>query len=404
MSLKRFAFLLAMLALAACGPSDTSDPTSVIPTDSGEQATSSPTESQPSSTDMPTRPGATAIPPTPTLVGRIGPTSYPEGINPLTGLAVSDLAVLDRPPLLIKVSNYPAVVRPQSGLMSADHVWEHNTEGVRIATRYLAVFLTSTPERVGSIRSGRLPDLEIVPMYDGIYVASGFSSNRNAPETPPRMGELMRAANWVDHNFSYEFGYHEPYTFRLPLDGVAVEHTLFANPAELWTLAAERQIGASSTLSPGLAFDLTAPGYGIATATAEVNYPGTAAQNTWIYDSVAGKWLLWTDGEMATDALTGQQLAFSNVVIIYADHYTADFVETEPNWYGLGADLTGTGGAVLLRDGTRYDIHWSRSATNSMIQFYGIDGEIIPFKPGNTWFHMASSDFEWPEVVFDQGS
>jgi hypothetical protein len=386
------ATVLLLAGLAACRPNP--------------QITPTPTRTPRPEATTPVGPGilteAPTLMPTPTLYGRTGPDAFPPNINPLTGEVVSDPAVLNRPPLMIKISNYPGeYVRPHAGLSFADHVWEHTVEGLRVATRYTAVFLGHTPERVGSIRSGRLPDLELVPMYDGIYVASGFSSNRTAPDTPPRMGELMRDADWVARNFSYEFGYREPYTARYEQEGVPIEHTLFSVPAELWKLAAERQIGPSDTLTPGLAFDFILPVGGIPTTAAEVNYPGTAADNRWVYDTASGDWLKWTDGQPHGDVLTGQQMAFANVVIVYAEHFIADFVETEPSWYGVGVNLTGAGKAVLLRDGMRYTITWQRPAANRMIQFFDASNQVIAFKPGSTWFHLVSEDIEPPQVLFE---
>lgn len=384
-------FLLIVLMLAACQPESSIPPTPTRTPRPDPVATEEPTE-PPTATP--------ALMPTPTLTGPIGPADYPADINPLTGLVVDDPAVLERAPLLIKISNSPTVVRPQSGLNSADHVWEHYMEGLRIATRYTAVFLGNTPDYVGSVRSGRLPDFQLVPMYAGIYFASGFSSNRNNPSSPPRVGELMREADWIDQNFSYEFGYREPYGVRLELEGIDLEHTLFAVPEALWQLAEERGIKASETLDPGLAFDNTAPSGGIVTTEAEVNYPGAGADNTWLYDEASGKWLKWIDGQVHKDRLTDEQVAFSNVVVVYVEHFIADFIETEPSWYGVGIELVGSGDAILLRDGMRYEVVWRRPAANRMIQFFDKNGEVIPFKPGNTWFHLASTGQEPPEVTF----
>jgi hypothetical protein len=386
------------LALAACQPEPQYTPTPTRtpgPDQAGTPAGPGEVAATPTS-EAPT------VLPTPTLFGRIGPDAFPPDVNPLTGLVVDDPAVLERPPLLIKVSNAPGVVIPQSGLQSADHVWEHIMEGWHVATRFTAVFLGETPDRVGSVRSGRPPDLELVPMYEGIFMASGFSTNRNAPGTPPRMRELMLAADWVDRNFSYEFGYREPFAVRIPREGVAVEHTLFAVPAELWRLAEERFIPASSTLTPGFLFDAAPPDGGTPTSRADILYPGSAADATWQYSETRGAWLRWTNGQEHQDALTGLQLGFENVVVLYAEHYNTDFIEDEgAQLWAVGADLTGVGNAVLLRDGQRYDVTWRRDASNRMIQFFGADGEQIAFKPGKTWFCLVSTTVELPEVRFE---
>jgi hypothetical protein len=73
-----------------------------------------------------------------------GPDESPQGFNPLTGQRVSDPALLDIPALLISISHFPPVARPQAGLSFAPFVYEYFiTEG---ATRHLAVFHGEFPE------------------------------------------------------------------------------------------------------------------------------------------------------------------------------------------------------------------------------------------------------------------
>ena len=73
-----------------------------------------------------------------------GPDEFPQGFNPLTGQRVADTALLDIPALLISISHFPPVARPQAGLSFSPFVYEYFiTEG---ATRHLAVFHGEFPE------------------------------------------------------------------------------------------------------------------------------------------------------------------------------------------------------------------------------------------------------------------
>src|SRR6185436_5292810 len=105
----------------------------------------------------------------------IGPVNYPDNINPLTGLPYPDDAAKNRRNLIVKVSNYTWVVRPQSGLSEADIVWEYEVEGN--VTRFAAIYRSHGADHVGSIRSARLPDLELVPMYQALLGYSGSNDN-----------------------------------------------------------------------------------------------------------------------------------------------------------------------------------------------------------------------------------
>src|SRR5262245_54089806 len=67
----------------------------------------------------------------------VEPTAIPANLNPLTGL-VTDPANLERRPIVVKISNAPALVRPQAGIGAADIVYEHYVEGG--LTRFSAIF------------------------------------------------------------------------------------------------------------------------------------------------------------------------------------------------------------------------------------------------------------------------
>jgi hypothetical protein len=53
------------------------------------------------------------------------PTPLSEVINPLTGLPAADPALLDRRPVMVKVSNFPRLGRPHAGLSFADIVFDY---------------------------------------------------------------------------------------------------------------------------------------------------------------------------------------------------------------------------------------------------------------------------------------
>jgi hypothetical protein len=104
------------------------------------------------------------------------PEALPENTNPLTGEVMADSSVLERIPVAIKIDNYPpAQVWPQNGLNSADLVYEHYNEGW-FSTRFTAIYLGQDPEKVGSVRSGRLIDMELPAMYKAAFACSGFSN------------------------------------------------------------------------------------------------------------------------------------------------------------------------------------------------------------------------------------
>ena len=193
--------------------------------------------------------GETAVPVVqPTSVPiKVGPDSFPADTNPLTGLPVADPAILTRRPVVVSVSNSgPAEVRPQAGLGSADHMWEHFTEGH--LTRYAAVFFSDAPDVVGSVRSCRLIMFEISLMYDALWTCSGYSDGiGDRIKLTPNYYLLLDANR-----------YGLPFMRRVNDPNVAVvtqaPHNLFAVPEEMWVWAEEREYERRSGLT-GMAFD-----------------------------------------------------------------------------------------------------------------------------------------------------
>ncbi|MDZ4158426.1 MAG: DUF3048 domain-containing protein, partial [Anaerolineaceae bacterium] len=133
----------------------------------------------------------TALPPTVIPTGTpfaSGPDEFPAGVNPLSGLPVSeaDLDNLKLAPALVSISNFPIDTRPQAGLSYSPLVFEIYI-GVG-QSRFLALFYgdypptefaageaSGTDVKIGPIRSGRLPYETLRRMYHGFMVISGAS-------------------------------------------------------------------------------------------------------------------------------------------------------------------------------------------------------------------------------------
>jgi len=112
------------------------------------------TESAQTETQTATIPANTPLPestPTPVLQTISTPLSFgpdredfPAGYNPLNGQLVEDPSLLQIPAMLLSISHFPPVARPQAGLSFAPWVFEfYITEG---ATRFLSIFHGDFPE------------------------------------------------------------------------------------------------------------------------------------------------------------------------------------------------------------------------------------------------------------------
>jgi hypothetical protein len=306
----------------------------------------------------------------------LGPVDFPLNVNPLTGLEVADPNVLNRRPIIAKISNAPPLVRPQSGIGQADIVYEHITEGG--LTRFSAIFYSQAPTRVGSIRSARLIDYELTEMYKGLLAFSGASGGVEAKLNASEFNQ--RLYKGVAMGLPYYWRDEE----------VEVPHNMFTNLAEIWRLAGEQGFNQRPLLR-GMAF-LQEPPPGEAGLGVKADIRYRATRIIWTYDEATGKYMRVADGKGHYDYNTEEQISADNVVILYIGHYLTDIVESE--WQGSvswSAQVTiwPEGDAVLLRDGKRYEGTWVRATRPDLLGLRTKAGELLYFKPGNTWFQAV---------------
>ncbi len=367
--MKKLLYLLASLSLllAACGSAAPATPTL------SATATLPPT---PTSTPLPTvtpTPLPTVTPSYP--VEGYGPTNFPTNVDPLTGLVVADPTLLDRRPMLIKVSNIPRNNRPQWGLSLADIVFEYYTEEGN--TRFASIFLGNNADIVGPIRSGRFIDDKLVDGYKAIFA---FGS--------AYVAEWDRFVN-------------SDYANRLVIEGPTTPLTRFepngadflvANTATLSDWATANGVNGRQNLD-GMSFNLPAPAGGQPVTQVYVRYSGVI-YNRWDLDPATGKYLRFADAvddydnsnpkyEQLTDRLTNQPIAFDNLVVLFANHELYS-----PGIYDI--QLIGSGAGYAFRDGQAYQVNWQRS-TDDVVSLSNPDGTPYFFKPGTTWFEVMGN-------------
>jgi hypothetical protein len=383
--------LVVALTLAACGAAETA------PT---------PTPFQPSVTIFAPTPAPTETPqptaaPTATIAGEAVAEAVAEAaisdtapvavildgsINPYTGLAVADPAVLARKPLLIKVAN-TAEVRPQSGLGSADVVVEHLSEGS--ITRFTALFLTSGPDKIGSVRSCRLIDIELPVIFDAALVCSGTS-----PGVKPLMRDSYAHRNEL--TMISDFGPYECATcpmFRTR--DRRAPHNLFANASNAWKELDQRGKNAPSTFNAWTFSD--AQPQGKSTAQVDVAYrSGTVG---WSYDAGTGKWLRSLRGQQQVDAATREPISASNVLVVFAHHQNTLIQEDVGGSRSIEIQLWGEGPLRAFRDGVEIGGRWKRGADVGSLEFVDVNGNEIPFKPGKTWIELVPIKGDVPVVT-----
>ena len=289
------------------------------------QPTSEPTTVQPDVTVEKVAPPEPVIPPT----------------WPLTGVAGTPEA---RPAVAVKIEN-SRESRPQTGLDSADIVWEEMVEGG--ITRFNAVYNSTIPETVGPIRSVRPMDAGIAAPLGGLIVFSGGQ---------PQFVAAMRAAGLqVLSNDEGAAGMYRDSGRRAP-------HNVYGTMADFFAAADSTRISPPpAQFAFATSADQASTVGGIPATRVAVTFPSSTP--SWDWDEASGRWLRNEGGAQAVTA-AGDRLSATNVVV------------------GSGEVTVASGGKTIT--GT-----WTKNSDGEPVVLTGADGAPIQLAPGNVWVELV---------------
>ena len=379
--------------------------TIVLPT-----TTTAPTLTIPTATTVPTAiPTASPQPPTPTpLVIGPEPENIPAGYNPLTGLPVLDPKTLDLPAVLISITNFPPSARPQSGLSFSPWVYEiYIAEGM---TRFLATFYGDFPQ---------------IPKNANLVIPTQQSSGKQTIKQPPvmdaqigpvRSGRL--AYVYIRDFFQSSCLVYASATveIRARLRGCAMVFGSDANNinsamldvSRLQKIAEKNQRDNLQFNYSGSLFTEKPQSQGLPAKQIDVYY-SLLNQSQWKYNASTEKFQKFEDfaddsGRFTPtrDRINSKQLAFSNVVVLYAEHTVIN-----PYIIDVKMGMGERGKAVIFRDGQRFDAFWSTiggeyektTGKRRPLRFVDANGNPFALKPGQTWVHIVTPFSQ----VLDQG-
>ena len=340
MNIRALALLLCLVAAACSGAAASPDPVTL--TTASVLVPDSTTTTVPATTTT-----STTIPPT--------TTPDPGPPAPLTGLTGD---VSDQQVLIAKLSNAPKG-RPQAGINEADLVMEVLVEGG--IGRWLAVFQTSYPETVGPVRSLREVDPKLAAPFDARFLSSGG-------QWPVRQA-LGRVA--VDEGDGRIDGYRRE-------AGRVWVYSLMYDTENL------PDLGWDGTVGPVLDFDVSTPAGGEDALEVEVRM-SRANDLSWTFDH--GRYFRAQDGEESVDA-DGLQISADSIVVVWVETINTGRVDSAgsavPDY-----EVTGSGAAIVFRDGQAFEGNWERDSEADFFTFYDLDGDPIPLTPGRTWIHVT---------------
>ncbi len=289
---------------------------------------------------------------------------------------------------MVKVSNYPQTGRPHAGLSFADIVFDYYIGNG--TNRFLAVFYGQDSPQIGPVRSGRFVDAQLVTMYSGV-LGYGSADEDTDAELVSRLGDY--AIN----------------NFEAPCPAFCGKSThdatgVFANSKAISEFVTAQGWENGKPDLPGMVFSKAQPlGGKIADKLLVLfNYYN---RGEWRYDPDTGKYLRWieyfpdaesNEFEMIplVDRVTGQQLAFSNIIII-----RAEYTELAPSRHLINIWGNDKGQpAYFFRNGQMVEGTWRAKNDTDPMQFFDKNGDPFALKPGNTWIVITGQSSTFQET------
>lgn len=287
-----------------------------------------------------------------------------EAKNFFTGLAGENKQIL-----VVKIDDTNAA-HPQIGIEDADLVYVEQVEGG--LTRLAAIYTSKLPPLIGPIRSARISDIELLAQFGRV----GFAYSGAQSKMRPVIAEANLENLSAERNPPSIYG-KDPNRIG-PVDMILKPDLLLeranANP----------KIRIETATASVFAFG-DAPKGETNTAIAKIKWPSAKYELRW--DSANEKWLIYFN-EKPNMAANGEHL--------YADTAIIQIVSITPSIYGdkFGeitpfSKTTGSGKAVMLRDGFSYQISWQRNLETDVTTWKSEDGDVANFKPGRTWIFLT---------------
>ena len=286
--------------------------------------------------------------------------------NIFNGLAGSNNQIL-----VVKVDDTKDA-RPQVGIEDADVVYVEQVEAG--LTRIAAIFSSKLPDLVGPVRSARISDIELLSQFGRVGLAYSGAQTKMRP--------VLAAANI--ENLSAE---RNPPSIYTTDPGRVGPVNMILKPALLLERAnakAGTQID-SPKLAPWSFGD--APTGGALVAKVKVKWPSARYELGW--NELSKKFLIYFNGE-PNMAASGSQLSADTVII--------QLVSITPSIYGdkFGgvtpfSKTTGSGKAIMLRDGSSYELTWQRNLDTDVTTWLDADGKVANFKPGKIWIFLTDN-------------
>jgi hypothetical protein len=273
--------------------------------------------------------------------------------------------------LVVKVDDTKQA-RPQVGLEDADVIYVEQVEAG--LTRIAALYSSHLPDLIGPVRSARISDIELFAQFGRVGLAYSGAQSKMRP--------VIAGANI--ENLSAEINPPSIYTKDPSRVGPV---NMILKPSLLLERAnAKAKTKIDLPIRSPWSFG-DAPSEQVITTTAKIKWPNARYELRW--DEARKQYLTYFNGEANLSA-AGEQLGADTAII--------QLVSIAPSIYGdkFGgitpfSKTTGSGKAIMLRDGFRYEITWKRDLATDVTTWLTKDGKVANFKPGKVWIFLTDT-------------
>lgn len=268
--------------------------------------------------------------------------------------------------VMVSIENTPKA-RPQSGLCRAPIVYEFLVEGG--ITRFLALFWSDIPDKIGPIRSVRPYMIEIAQEYDALLLHAGAS---------PDGFDMLDKTDFTNLDQIYNGKYywrsqqrpnpHNLYTgdYRINdyLDEMlGIEYKNRFNFEEIMIISNAKSVAEEISINY----------WG--------NYKVLYEYNR--QENIYKRFLDSKDNPHSCE--NGEQITVRNIIIQFVETKVKDDVGR------LSLKLEGENKALYFRNGVVSEGHWQKNGFKST-KFYDENDQLITVNPGNTWIQIVPTD------------
>lgn len=301
------------------------------------------------------------------------PTKKPSGSK--TTEAVKKLKIVNPDsksrPYAVMINNIGTARPLQSGLQDAYIIYEMIVEGG--LTRYMALFLDQSTERIGSIRSARHYYLDYALENDAIYVHHGRSPQANADFSTLGVDRIEvdnTKTGWRDKSLK-----------------VSSEHTLFTSIEKLNKGLGSKRTERNKDLLLNYSadpIDLTKYEGQTPANNVSIKYSNSVT-SSYKYDPETKLYLRSVNGKEHTDYVTKKQYTFKNIITYQVKNYTLDDVENKGR---QGLENIGSGTGYYISEGIAVPITWEKKSRAAQTIYKFQNGEKLVVNDGNTFIQI----------------